>query len=87
MSKGIFYNFYKIYFKLEADFGFNVKPQATYIAYDTGFPFNNKPPKTISGKGRNDVFKLPNKNITVVACVLPVKFAINSTGFYSKFLD
>jgi len=36
VNKGIFHNFYKIYFKLEADFGFTVEPQATYNADDTG---------------------------------------------------
>lgn len=42
-------------------------------------PFNNKTPKTVSGKERREVIKLPNKNITVVACVWPVKYAIYST--------
>jgi hypothetical protein len=78
---GVFHNFYKIYLKLVADFGFTVKLRATYNADDSGFPFNNKPPKTVSGKGRSDVIELPNKNITVVASVLPVKFAIDSTVF------
>ena len=82
MNKGVFHNFYKIYFKLEADLRFTVKPQATYNADDTGSLFNNKPPKTVSGKGRRDVITLPNKNIAVVACVLPVKFAIDFTVFF-----
>jgi hypothetical protein len=33
---------------------------------------------------KRDVIKLPNKNITVVACVSPVKFAIDSTVLLFK---
>jgi hypothetical protein len=42
-------------------------------------PFNNRTPKAVSGMGRRDVIKLPNKKIRVVACVWPVKYAIRST--------
>jgi hypothetical protein len=41
-------------------------------------PFNNKPPKTLSGKGRRGVIKLPSaerrKNNIFVACLLPVEY-------------
>jgi hypothetical protein len=49
-----------------------------------GFFSTKKPQKKVTEKGRGDLIKLPNKNITVVVCVLPVKYAVDSTVLLFK---
>jgi hypothetical protein len=72
MNKKAVEDYFVPYQNLCTELHIHEKPQLIFNMEETGFPFNNIPPKIVATKGAREVVKFTNvdrdENVTAVAC-------------------